>query len=82
MPGCPRSTSTPEMQVEALRAAGCEEVFTDHGISGTKASRPAAVGPRALPSAGRPPAARSPNRASPLRLRDRGGPVCAHYHQG
>jgi DNA invertase Pin-like site-specific DNA recombinase len=30
----------PGMQVEALKAAGCEEVFTDHGVSGTKASRP------------------------------------------
>jgi DNA invertase Pin-like site-specific DNA recombinase len=30
----------PGMQVEALKAAGCEEVFTDHGVSGTKSSRP------------------------------------------
>ena len=30
----------PETQVEALTAAGCQEVFTDHGVSGTKASRP------------------------------------------
>ncbi len=30
----------PETQIEALAAAGCEEVFTDHGVSGTKASRP------------------------------------------
>ena len=30
----------PGSQVEALTAAGCQEVFTDHGVSGTKASRP------------------------------------------
>jgi hypothetical protein len=30
----------PRTQVEALTVAGCEQVFTDHGVSGTKASRP------------------------------------------
>jgi DNA invertase Pin-like site-specific DNA recombinase len=30
----------PETQIEALEAAGCERVFTDHGVSGAKASRP------------------------------------------
>lgn len=30
----------PESQTDALRAAGCERIFTDHGISGTKVSRP------------------------------------------
>jgi Resolvase, N terminal domain len=30
----------PQTQIEALTAAGCEEVFTDHGVSGMKTSRP------------------------------------------
>ena len=30
----------PEAQLAALEAAGCAETFTDHGISGAKASRP------------------------------------------
>jgi DNA invertase Pin-like site-specific DNA recombinase len=30
----------PEAQLAALEGAGCEETFTDHGISGAKASRP------------------------------------------
>lgn len=30
----------PEIQTDALTAAGCEELFTDHGISDMKASRP------------------------------------------
>jgi DNA invertase Pin-like site-specific DNA recombinase len=30
----------PEMQTEALAGAGCERVFTDHGVSGARASRP------------------------------------------
>ena len=41
----------PGMQVEALTAAGCEDVFTDHGVSGTKASRPAGPLP-GLPAPG------------------------------
>lgn len=30
----------PETQAAALQAAGCERIFTDHGVSGAKASRP------------------------------------------
>jgi DNA invertase Pin-like site-specific DNA recombinase len=30
----------PEAQIEVLTAAGCAQVFTDRGVSGTKASRP------------------------------------------
>ena len=30
----------PEAQEQKLRDAGCEHIFTDHGASGTKASRP------------------------------------------
>jgi DNA invertase Pin-like site-specific DNA recombinase len=30
----------PGTQIEALTAAGCQQVFTDQGVSGTKASRP------------------------------------------
>ena len=30
----------PEMQIEALNTAGCTEVFTDHGVSGARESRP------------------------------------------
>ncbi len=30
----------PEMQVDELKTAGRKKVFTDHGISGIKASRP------------------------------------------
>nr|WP_275450812.1 recombinase family protein [Arthrobacter sp. H41] len=29
------------LQQTALRAAGCSRIFTDHGVSGTRASRPA-----------------------------------------
>jgi DNA invertase Pin-like site-specific DNA recombinase len=29
----------PELQLKALEAAGCERTFTDHGVSGSKASR-------------------------------------------
>jgi DNA invertase Pin-like site-specific DNA recombinase len=30
----------PAMQTDALTAAGCDRVFTDHGVSGARASRP------------------------------------------
>jgi DNA invertase Pin-like site-specific DNA recombinase len=30
----------PQTQIEALKSAGCQRVFTDHGVSGAKASRP------------------------------------------
>jgi DNA invertase Pin-like site-specific DNA recombinase len=30
----------PETQAAALQGAGCERIFTDHGVSGAKASRP------------------------------------------
>ncbi|OUM43810.1 recombinase family protein [Arthrobacter sedimenti] len=29
-----------DLQHAALRAAGCDRIFTDHGVSGTRASRP------------------------------------------
>lgn len=29
-----------ELQLDALSKAGCDRVFTDHGVSGTKATRP------------------------------------------
>jgi DNA invertase Pin-like site-specific DNA recombinase len=29
----------PELQTKALQSAGCERIFTDHGVSGSKASR-------------------------------------------
>jgi DNA invertase Pin-like site-specific DNA recombinase len=29
-----------QLQMEALKQAGCERVFVDHGVSGTRASRP------------------------------------------
>jgi DNA invertase Pin-like site-specific DNA recombinase len=29
-----------DLQHEALKAAGCRRIFTDHGVSGTRASRP------------------------------------------
>ena len=29
-----------DIQLEALQLAGCDQVFTDHGVSGAKASRP------------------------------------------
>jgi DNA invertase Pin-like site-specific DNA recombinase len=31
---------TPTLQRDALEAAGCESVFTDHGSSGTATARP------------------------------------------
>jgi DNA invertase Pin-like site-specific DNA recombinase len=30
----------PALQTEALRAAGCDKIFTDHGVSGTRFKRP------------------------------------------
>ena len=30
-----------EVQIEALKRAGCDEIFTDHGLSGAKVDRPA-----------------------------------------
>jgi DNA invertase Pin-like site-specific DNA recombinase len=30
----------PESQQDTLSASGCEQTFIDHGVSGTKASRP------------------------------------------
>jgi DNA invertase Pin-like site-specific DNA recombinase len=30
----------PETQADALQATGCERIFTDHGVSGAKTSRP------------------------------------------
>src|SRR4051794_115283 len=30
----------PTRQIEELTAAGCERIWTDHGVSGTKATRP------------------------------------------
>ena len=35
-----RADQDPTRQVDELRAAGCEKVWTDHGVSGTKTSRP------------------------------------------
>jgi predicted site-specific integrase-resolvase len=29
----------PELQTRALKAAGCDRIFTDHGVSGSKDSR-------------------------------------------
>lgn len=33
-------SQSPVLQVEALKTAGCTKVYTDHGASGTRASRP------------------------------------------
>jgi DNA invertase Pin-like site-specific DNA recombinase len=30
----------PALQTDALRAAGCTKIYTDHGVSGTLAKRP------------------------------------------
>ena len=30
----------PQLQLDALTAAGCERIFTDHGISGAAVSKP------------------------------------------
>ena len=30
----------PALQLDALTAVGCERIFTDHGVSGSRASRP------------------------------------------
>jgi DNA invertase Pin-like site-specific DNA recombinase len=35
-----RPDQDPQRQIDELQAAGCERVWTDHGVSGTKASRP------------------------------------------
>jgi DNA invertase Pin-like site-specific DNA recombinase len=34
------SDQHPEIQIGQLKDAGCERIFTDHGVSGRKASRP------------------------------------------
>ncbi|WP_305082796.1 recombinase family protein [Nocardia australiensis] len=41
--GYPRVSTTdqdPQLQLEALNAAGAQRIFTDHGVSGAKAERP------------------------------------------
>lgn len=30
----------PELQIDALKKAGCDRIFTDEGVSGSKKSRP------------------------------------------
>jgi len=34
------SEQSAELQTKALQEAGCDRIFTDHGVSGTRASRP------------------------------------------
>ncbi len=59
----------PATQTDALTAAECERVFTDHGVSGAKASSPRPIrslllrlwlpGPGTLPSSQPPAGSRS-----------------------
>ncbi|MFJ6281308.1 recombinase family protein [Arthrobacter subterraneus] len=41
--GCARVSTldqNADLQHAALTAAGCDRIFTDHGVGGTKANRP------------------------------------------